>query len=542
MARYNRPTAAVTAPTAPIRTVEGAVTNHRGGIGYVRTPESELFLLVVNYLDGHSFHESREAADERFRGLVRSLAVSSPVWTYNLLAWVRGTANLRTIALMGGAEFVKTRLDANAPEVFIDDEGNELRGPAQRWMNEGKVTVNRAVVRDVLKRPDEPTELMAYWKSRGYGLLPKPVKRGIADAALRMYNERGYIKWDSVKSAYRFADVIELVRPKGSALGRDALFTHMLDARHNRDDLSYEGLAMLAARKVLFCMPQQDRDRFLTDPNAARELQRAGMTWEQLASWLAHPLDATAWEAMLPSMELMAIVRNARNMDQAGVSDAALAPVFEKLQDAKAVKESRMLPFRFLSAYRHSSLRWHYPLDRALTLSLANVPALKGRTLILVDRSGSMRAPTAVKSELNRADTAALFGSALALRAKSADLVEFGSGSARVSFARTDSPLQLIGKFHDLGSTNTATAVRTHYAKHDRVVIITDEQTAYDGDPSAHVPENVPMYTWNLAGYRYSHAPTGTANRYTSGGVTDAAFSLIPIREAGVVGKWPWAK
>jgi len=38
------------------------------------------------------------------------------------------------------------------------------------------------------------------------------------------------------------------------------------------------------------------------------------------------------------------------------------------------------------------------------------------------------------RSELNRADAAAIFGTALALRAADADLVEFGTGSNRVKW------------------------------------------------------------------------------------------------------------
>jgi hypothetical protein len=51
------------------------------------------------------------------------------------------------------------------------------------------------------------------------------------------------------------------------------------------------------------------------------------------------------------------------------------------------------------------------------------------------------------------------------------------------------------------GGTNTAQAVRAHYASHDRVVIVTDEQAHYDhrGGVDSAVPAKVPMYTWNLA-------------------------------------------
>lgn len=75
------------------------------------------------------------------------------------------------------------------------------------------------------------------------------------------------------------------------------------------------------------------------------------------------------------------------------------------------------------------------------------------------------------------------------------------------------------------------------------MIIVTDEQTwgGYLGaDPTSHVPEKVPVYTWNLAGYQYGHGPSGSGNRHTFGGLSDAAFTLIPLLEAGRDAAWPW--
>jgi hypothetical protein len=239
----------------------------------------------------------------------------------------------------------------------------------------------------------------------------------------------------------------------------------------------------------------------------------------------------------------MALVRNLRNFDEAGVSDQVAAQVAAEISDPEVVAASRQFPFRYLAAYQHApSLRWSYPLERALGHSLANVPALPGRTLILVDRSGSMWARLSDRSELNRADAAAVFGAAVAMRADRADLVEFGTSSASVKYRMGESVLKVLERFGDLGGTNTTEAVRKHYKKHDRVLIVTDEQAAYSyhGDPTEQVPADIPVYTWNLAGYRAGHAPSGKPNRHTFGGLTDAAFRMVPLLERGRDADWPW--
>ncbi|MFD0374189.1 TROVE domain-containing protein, partial [Streptomyces sp. NPDC127112] len=138
---------------------------------------------------------------------------------------------------------------------------------------------------------------------------------------------------------------------------------------------------------------------------------------------------------------------------------------------------------------------------------------------------------------------AAVFGTALALRAERADLVQFGTGSKEVAYQRGESVLKVLDRFESLGGTNTAEAVRRHYRDHDRVLIVTDEQAsyAYGGDPTALVPQEVPVYTWNLAGYQVGHAPSGSANRHTFGGLTDAAFRMVSLIEGGRDADWPWA-
>ncbi len=54
------------------------------------------------------------------------------------------------------------------------------------------------------------------------------------------------------------------------------------------------------------------------------------------------------------------------------------------------------------------------------------------------------------------------------------------------------------------------------------------------------MPAAVPVYSWNLAGYRFGHGPSGVGNRHTFGGLTDAGFGMIPLLEAGRAGAWPF--
>lgn len=526
MARFNL-RARKAQPVSPVTTTGRVLRTHQGGSGHERDARSELFLLALaNFVSQRTFYESGDDRDDRFTRLVRELAVSDPDWTAGLLGWLRGEGNLRTAAIVGAAEYVHARLAAGATD-----------GPS-----------NRRVVDSVLRRPDEPGELIAYWTSTHGRNIPKPVKRGVADAVRRLYSARSLLKYDTASKGYRFGDVLNLVHaaPDPAKPWQGDLFQYALDRRHHPDTAVAPGtLPVLVAHRALTELRPAKRRRVVTSAHGARRLAEAGMTWEALAGWLQGPMDKAAWEAVIPSMGAMALVRNLRNFDEAGVCDEVAAQVAAKISDPEEVARSRQFPFRYLAAYRHApSLRWAYPLEQALGHSLANVPRLPGRTLVLVDRSGSMfYSRLSDRSELNRADAAAVFGTALALRAADADLVEFGSSSKAITFHKGESVLKILERFGDLGGTDTTEAVRRHYREHDRVLIVTDEQYAFHhhGDPTEQVPSTVPVYTWNLAGYRAGHGPSGHAHRHTFGGLSDAAFRMVPLLEAARDTKWPWA-
>lgn len=520
MSKFNRPRIPRVRGAGPITSESTPTgTTFEGAPGYARDTKSELFLLAVTNMVGEdTFYEKAGARDTRFQTLVAQVAVEDPEWMGRFLPWLRNEANMRSASLVGALE-------------------------AARAMVKAGVTGSRAVVRDVLQRADEPGEALAYWASHYGRTVPKPIKRGIADAASRLYNERSLLKYDTDSKGFRFGDVLELTHAAPDKIGQGDLFKYALDRRHNRDGVP-ERLEIIRRNIILRAQPEPEA---LMDQGT---LYDAGFTWEDALS-LARKRVAKVklWEALIPSMGYMALLRNLRNFDDAGISEEAVVQVIAKLADPWQVERSRQLPFRFLSAYKATeSVRWHSTLEQALTLSLGNIPELSGRTLVLVDRSGSMWAPLSRNSKLDRAEAAALFGSALALRnAGRVDLVEFGTSSATVSYRKGGSVLSLTRKFGNLGGTNTADALRLHFSGQDRVIVVTDEQAGHywngntftDVQVNTAIPADVPMYTWNLAGYKLGQVP-GVLNRWTFGGLTDHGFKMIPLLEQGTNGNWPF--
>lgn len=539
MSKFNKAGARTAATSAVRSEARPSGRTFEGAAGYARDHRSELFLLAVsNKVGDDTFYEQAKERDDRFSALVHLVAIEDPQWTARFLAWLRAEANMRSASLVGAAEYVRARL--GAPE-------------------NGLAPANRQVIDSVLRRADEPGEMLAYWTSKYGRRLPQPVKRGVGDAVRRLYNERALLKYDTDSKAFRFGDVIELVHPAPEAgkVWQGELFRHSIDRRHRRAVAMEElGLATIAANHRIRALAKSDPAVLLD----AESLRTAAMTWEDALSLAGNRVEkAKLWEALIPSMGIFALVRNLRNFDQAGVSDTAAELVRAKLTDPEVIARSRMFPFRFWAAYKHTdSLRWAAALEKALELSLANVPALPGRTLVLVDRSPSMfpgySFSTPNTSDITLAEQAAVFGAALALRAKDATLVEFGMRSKALRVPRGGSVLKLVERFGRIDGTDIPSAVKQHFGRHDRIVVVTDEQTrpgwlpsncgGYKGMPETKiddlVPANVPLYMWNMAGYKHGAAPSGGELRHTFGGLSDQAFRLIPLLEAGRDADWPF--
>lgn len=557
MARFNaRATGSVnTRVTSPVKTTGVKTTTYEGGVGYSREARGELFqLAVVNMVGQDAFYESGEGRDGRYQGLVRQLAVSDPEWTYSLLKWLRGPeGNLRTASLVGAAEFVAARLEAaRQGDLTPDDVKASQEGGG--W--------NRKVIDAVLLRADEPGEMLGYWVSQYGRKVPKPLKRGIADAVKRLYTQRGFLRYDSASKGYRFADVIDLVHPKADGPVQEALYTHALNARHNHDQEINEILHMVRSRRTVNTMSADKRHAL------ARLALRHGLEgnaywpamagqWEWLHSALGdtqgvkNPVSkADQWRLVLPQLGIMALARNLRNLEEAGLGYAEIDAINARLMDADEIAKSRMFPFRWWQAYQAvNGNSFKSGLERAFAHSMSNIPKLPGKSLVLVDTSASMTSGIfSQKSSMSPVQAAAVFGVALTTaNPGNVHLVGFASVEFQHEMKGGATALQEVERFvGQVGRVGHGTdihgAVRRTFKKgyHDRVFIISDMQTigGYGAESTANL--SVPVYGWNLGGYAPAMMQTGVNQKHEFGGLNDSVFKTIPLLEAGINSSWPW--
>ena len=491
--------------TAPIRTraeTPDTVT-HEGAPAHTRDAKSDLFLLAVTNMVGEdTFYESSTDRDRRFRQLVRTVTADDPEWVARFIPWLRKEAFMRSAPIVALAEYVK----AGGPN-------------------------GRPLIAETLSRPDEPAELLGYWLSTYGRSLPAAIKRGIADAAVNLYTERNALRYDRQGHDVRMADVIELTHPKPKADWQSDLFRWLLDRRHNNDDTIPETLELVAERKRLDLIEPDKRRGMLGDVPI--------VSWEWLSGWLPDGMDAEAWEAAIPHMGYMALLRNLRNFDQVGISNESAKHVADKLADPEQVAKSRQFPFRFWTAYREvGNVRWSAPLEQAAQFATSNVPEFDGGTLVLADTSGSMQHPLSRRSSVMRSEIGGVFAGAI----NNADLVSFASTATQLPFAPGDSLVTIAKRLHahigrDGHGTDVNQGLRFYDpSRHKRIVIFTDEQFRY----AAQLPEGLTIYSFNLAGYAPAGVPAGKDGVFSLGGFSDAAFRMIPLLEAGQSTDWPF--
>lgn len=551
MSRFNaqNQTSRQTRAMSPIKTTERTTRTFEGGKAFVRDEKSELFqLAVVNMVGQDTFYESAGDRDSRYVELIHKVAIADPAWLYEMLRWLRGPeGNLRTASLVGAAEFVRARLKMSGIS-YQDQEG---------W--------NRKVINAVLQRPDEPGELLAYWTGKYGKPIPKPIKRGVADAVVRLYNERGYLRYDSDSKGFRFADVIDLVHPATSSVWQSKLFRYALDERHGHVEELPEELEGIRARRTLNGMDAVKRHELAR--LALRDGLEHSIYWRAMAGqweWLHSALGdakgtvkpmskADQWRLVLPQLGYMALLRNLRNLEEAGLTREEYRSIQDRLADPEQVAKSRQFPFRFWSAHQAvNGYTFTTALEDALSHAMRNLPALDGPSLVLVDTSASMQSGVFDKrSTMSPIQAAALFGVSLVVRnAGSAELYGFASGEFRHHINTGAAALQETQRFMrrvgEVGhGTDIVGAVQRQYqrGKHKRIFVITDGQgrSGYrDTTIDAAVPNDVPVYLFTLGGYRATPMQAGTRKRHEFGGLSDATFKQVPLLEAGESAGWPW--
>lgn len=275
---------------------DNLTTNYEGAQAWRMPPEWELYSTVVTTMGVEDkFYERGENRVRRIADLTRKV---QPEFVAQLAIYAREVMHLRSVPMLLLVELAQ--------------------------FHHGDSLVSRAVSRTV-QRADEITELlMCYqWRTGKKDLtgMSNQLRKGLAEA-FNHFDEYQFAKYNRTDRKVTLRDALLLVHPKPKDDAQEKVFKKILN-----DDLE-------------------------TPYTWETELSRAG---QQHFDSAKEKKDTTrkVWQELIASrrMGYMATLRNLRNLLEASIDDASMEQVCAYLSNLEAVKNSKQLPFRYLSAY-----------------------------------------------------------------------------------------------------------------------------------------------------------------------------------------------
>jgi 60 kDa SS-A/Ro ribonucleoprotein len=459
-----------------------ATRNHEQGLAFEADPRLALYLSACTCLFEDKFYTHRAQELTRLRALIQR---NDRKFVLQLAHYARTTLHLRTLPLILLAEASQLGESPQAAKADL-----------------------RAYVPRIVRRADEPAELLAYWITAiGQGRkhkLPNALKKGLVDA-LKPFDAYQLAKYNRAGKV-RLRDVLRLVHPKPSSPEQATLWRQVLDDQ----------------------LPTPD-------------------TWEVLIS--TQGAKRETWEAIAPRMGIMALVRNLRNFEKHGAT-SAIERALAVITDPEQVHRSQLLPFRWLAAEREvTDPRLRNGLRTALELSLNNLPRWSGSSAVFVDLSGSMHSPLSSHSSLQYVDVATLMG-AMARHLCGGEVLvgAFGETYRDVFLPAGDSVLSNTERLrqsnvgHATNAWLSLQALRQRKQKVDRVLIFSDMQ-CYDssqGNASLaaqwqayrrEVNRDALLYSVDLSGYGTLQFPPQAPGVVFLAGWSERVLDIIPAYE-----------
>ncbi len=294
-----------------------------------------------------------------------------------------------------------------------------------------RLATHRALVAEtlarVIQRADELSEFVALYWSEGKQPLSAQVKKGLA-AAFTRFDEYALGKYNRA-APVKLRDVLFLCHAKPVDAAQAALWKRLVEGE-------------------------------LATPD----------TWEVALSGGADKREA--WERLLSENKLgaLALLRNLRNMAEAKVSEQAIRDGLARM------KTERVLPFRFIAAARYAP-QWESEIEQAMFRALEGNTKLPGKTVLLVDVSGSMDAQLSRRSEMRRNDAA--YGLAVLLReiAEQVSIFTFSDNLVRVPSRQGFALRDALNASQPHNGTYLGKALQGLDEQYDRLIVITDEQS-----------------------------------------------------------------
>lgn len=470
--------------------------NRAGGKAYKKSTKLELASILLTSFVQDQFYRTKEETMEQLCDAVDRLKPSERMFAGQAGVYARNEWGMRSIT-----------------HVLASHIGKNVKG----------VEWTRPFFYNVARRVDDMTEVVALYLSKYGKPLPNSMKDGFAKA-FDKFDAYQLAKYRGKGKDVSLVDVVNLVRPKPTEKNKEAL-KQLIDG-NLRSSGTWESEQTRAGKEAT-----SDADK----------AEKKAENWQKLVAER--------------KIGYFALLRNLRNI-ATQASDEVLEEALFMLRDPGLIKKSLVLPFRYWTAMEEMGSRrstglssTQYDkitasLNDAMELALDNVPTLPGKTVVVLDESGSMSRSRGGTPPIRHG---AIFTATILRKNPGAELILFAGTARKVRLKKIDSLATMAnhlveGATH--GGTNLSNAFHLMNKEDmdaDRIIILTDEQSWVDyryggrGGSSAYndyakkLGKRPLVYSWDLSGYGDMQFPEQSVCALA--GFSEKAFDVIKLLE-----------
>lgn len=472
------------------------VLNRDGYPAYERPLEEQYLQTLLTNTLGNTFYADRNELLQEAAEIHDRMIQADPEFAAKAVVFGRNEGFMRLQPTFGLAKLAGVR-----PDLFV------------------------RVFDRVILIPSDLQDFFTILKNLRKGEGGRAVKRTAA-RWLNNVSEYWAIKYNGRGRGYSLGDIVKTVHPVPKDDRQKALFAYLI----GREEYDSSILPQVAAFERL--------KRAQTAEEKIVAISEGRLPHEVVTG--AVKPDKAIWNAIVPQMPVFALLRNLNTLSRAGVLEDNRQLITERLSNGEVLRKAKILPFRFLKAFREVSEPWAKDILRgAVELTFANLPEIPGRTAIFLDISGSMSGDYVM--------IGAVF--ALALFKKTNGNCVFWLFNTDVYDFKPsvhDSILSQAERITAYGGTDTGAPVyELAQKKHkvDNIIMITDEQQN-TGNPfyrslalyRKHVNPEVKAFIIDIGPYRSAMVPKGDTLTHYIYGWSDQVLQYISFAVRGYGG------
>jgi len=451
--------------------------NLAGGEAFKQNPELELVSILLTSFANDQYYRS---SNDTFKKLKELIQVCDKEFVAKAAIYARTEFGMRSITHVVASELAK----------YIGGES---------W--------SRAFYSSIIYRPDDMMEIIAYHKANN-GKLSNSMKKGIAKS-FDKFDRYSLAKYKGDNKSTKLVDIVNMVHPIPTEKNESALRDLI-----NGDLKSFDTWETEISKTGQVAKNEEEKER----------------------------LKKEAWIKLIKEKKIgyFALLRNLRNIIEQ--APEIVTEALELLTDENRIKKSLVLPFRYITAFFEVEKLSNgsivrdvlIALNKAVDISISNVPKFDGETLVVLDVSGSMINGNNSKSPHI---IGALFSAAL-IKSNNCDFMTFDTGARYINMNPLDSTLTISRSIHFRGGgTDFRSIFAAANKKYDRIIILSDMQgwVGYN-NPSGVFSQykkatgaDPKVYSFDLQGYGSMQFPE--RNIYCIAGFSEKVFDIMSLLE-----------